>query len=429
MKHPQARVLLTTFSITLARHLRQKLERLLGDDPAVGDRISVRSIDEVGIDCFEQLSGKASIPTPSMLRALIKAASQAADDHKFSMRFLEIEWTDVVDAWQLNSWEAYRDVARLGRKTRLGEKQRALLWQIFQKVRSDLDEQGLTTLPTIFAAVTDRLNNGGEGPAEFVVVDEAQDIGVPQLRFLSALAGDQPNGLFFAGDLGQRIFQTPFSWRSLGVDIRGRSHTLRINYRTSHQIRRQADRLLPPELSDVDGNAETRTGTVSAFNGADPTIRIVESPDEETAVIAAWLAERKELGVQPREIGVFVRSEAELPRAMDAIAKAGLKYVILDHNTETTAGSVSLCPMHLAKGLEFRSVAIAACDDEVIPLQSRIESIADEADLEDVYETERHLLYVACTRARDHLLITGIDPASEFLNDLAQSAHALGGQY
>ena len=74
--------------------------------------------------------------------------------------------------------------------------------------------------------------------------------------------------------------------------------------------------------------------------------------------------------------------------------------------------------MHLAKGLEFRAVAVMACDDEMVPLQSRIESIADDADLEDVYDTERHLLYVACTRARDRLLVTGVEPASEFLDDM-----------
>ena len=101
-------------------------------------------------------------------------------------------------------------------------------------------------------------------------VDEAQDISIQQLRFLAALGGGQPNGLFFAGDLGQRIFQQPFSWKALGVDIRGRSRTLRINYRTSHQIRMQADRLLGPELADVDGNTEERSGTVSVFNGPPP---------------------------------------------------------------------------------------------------------------------------------------------------------------
>src|SRR5579885_3154788 len=108
---------------------------------------------------------------------------------------------------------------------------------------------------------------------DFAVVDEAQDLSVPQLRFLAALGAGRPNSLFFAGDLGQRIFQTPFSWKALGVDVRGRSRTLTVNYRTSHQIRMQADRLLGPEVADVDGNTEYRRGTVSVFNGPPPDIR------------------------------------------------------------------------------------------------------------------------------------------------------------
>ena len=87
-------------------------------------------------------------------------------------------------------------------------------------------------------------------------------------------------------------------------------------------------------------------------------------------------------------------------------------------NVETTSGHVSISTMHLAKGLEFRGVVVMACDDEVIPLQERIEAVSDDTDLEEVYNTERHLLYVACTRARDYLLVTSIKPASEFLDDL-----------
>ncbi len=82
------------------------------------------------------------------------------------------------------------------------------------------------------------------------------------------------------------------------------------------------------------------------------------------------------------------------------------------------AGYASISTMHLAKGLEFRVVVVMACDDEVIPLQERIEAVGDSADLQEVYETERHLLYVACTRARDQLLVTGIEPASEFVEDM-----------
>jgi superfamily I DNA/RNA helicase len=123
-------------------------------------------------------------------------------------------------------------------------------------------------------------------------------------------------------------------------------------------------------------------------------------------------------GVKPHEIAVFVRSAAELPRSRAAVEKAGLPFKVLDERVASTSGHVSLSTMHLAKGLEFRTVVVMACDDEVLPLQERIETVADDADLEEVYNTERHLLYVACTRARDHLLVTGVTPASEFLDDL-----------
>ncbi|RKX41004.1 MAG: DNA helicase, partial [Verrucomicrobia bacterium] len=248
--------------------------------------------------------------------------------------------------------------------------------------------------------------------------DEAQDIGVPELRFLAALGGDRPNALFFAGDLGQRIFRQPFSWKALGVDVRGRSTTLRVNYRTSHQIRRQADRLLPSEIADVDGNTESRKGTVSVFNGQEPMIQVFETEKEEALAVGEWIKELLAEGFQPSEIGIIVRSDAQLSRAEEAVNAAGLKSVRLTGRIMDQEDSIAISTMHLAKGLEFRAVAVMACDDEVIPLQERIETVADTGDLEEVYNTERHLLYVACTRARDRLLITALDPSSEFLDDL-----------
>ena len=123
-------------------------------------------------------------------------------------------------------------------------------------------------------------------------------------------------------------------------------------------------------------------------------------------------------GGLPHECGVFVRSPAQLDRAQAAVQAAGIPFKFLDEHVETASGFVSISTMHLAKGLEFRAVMVMACDDEVIPLQERIETVGDDADLQEVYDTERQLLYVACTRARDHLLVTSVDPASEFLDDL-----------
>ncbi len=238
------------------------------------------------------------------------------------------------------------------------------------------------------------------------------------MRFLAAIGAERGDALFFAGDLGQRIFQQPFSWKTLGVDIRGRSRTLRVNHRTSHQIRLQADRLLGPAVTDVDGNSDDRSDTVSVFNGPPPSIRAMKSESDETAAVANWLKEQLQAGVKPNEIGIFVRSAGQLDRAKTATREAGLRFNLLDDGSDVAAEHLAISTMHLAKGLEFRAVVIMACDDEIIPLQERIEAVGDDADLQEIYDTERQLLYVACTRARDALLVTSVEPASEFLDDL-----------
>ena len=210
-----------------------------------------------------------------------------------------------------------------------------------------------------------------------------------ELRFFAALAPARADGLFLSGDVGQRIFQHPFSWASLGVDVRGRSHTLKVCYRTSQQIRRAADRLLPAVLRDTDGLEDERRGIISVFDGPKPEVKslatVATEADTVRQAVETWLGE----GIAPREIGLFVRTPQLVTRARAAIA--GL----------AGADEIATAPMSLAKGLEFRAVADAA----------------DEAELDDIYETERRLLYVACTRAREHLLLTGVTPTSEYLVD------------
>ena len=420
--NPDARVLLATFSETLANALRTKLRRLIQNEPRIAERLEVHAMNTIGRRLYTLNFGNPELARPNDIKALMSQSAAEVDGHRFSLRFLMTEWEQVVDAWQLDTWEAYRNVPRLGRKTRLPENQRAVLWKIFERVRHAMKSRGLITYAEIFGSLTSHLQAKSHPPFDFAVIDESQDVNVAQLRFLSALGGDRPDALFFAGDLGQRIFQQPFSWKTLGVDIRGRSRTLRVNYRTSHQIRMQADRLLAPELSDVDGNKEERKGTISVFNGPQPSIMVLITEEQETRTIGQWLSDRRQEGLMPHEIGVFVRTPAQLERAQAGVEAAGLSFRVLDENVETTSNHLSICTMHLAKGLEFRAVAVMACDDEIIPLQERIETVSDDTDLEEVYNTERHLLYVACTRARDHLLVTAVEPASEFLDDLVLDA-------
>lgn len=451
--HEDARVLLTTFSDTLANALQTKLRRLLGNEPRLAERIDVLSLEAVGLRLYKAQFGPAALADRETLKTIIRDCAAAVAGNKFGMHFLLGEWEQVVDAWQLDNWEAYRDVARLGRKTRLPEAQRKVLWAIFERVRAELKARKLVTqaeaftclancsqtqlrgpiplgapasLPASSPSVVQRPRAGRDAgaprenktPYDYAVVDEAQDVGVAQLRFFAALGGGRPDALFFASDLGQRIFQQPFSWKSLGVDIRGRSRTLRVNYRTSHQIREQADRLLAPTLTDVDGNVDVRNDTVSVFNGPPPIIRAFNNEDDEVEAVGTWIAENAKGGMLPHEFGVFVRSAGQFQRAIAAVEKSGMGYTILDDHVETKTNHVSISTMHLAKGLEFRAVVVMACDDEVLPLQERIETVGDDADLQEVYDTERHLLYVACTRARDLLLVTSVEPASEFLDDL-----------
>jgi superfamily I DNA/RNA helicase/mRNA-degrading endonuclease RelE of RelBE toxin-antitoxin system len=427
-KHPDSRVLLATFSEPLASALHQKLRLLIGGTPRLAERLEVQSVIGIGERLYVAKLGKLKLASQQAItQALAQALAQQAGPSvkpALTVPFVQSEWEGLIDEWQVQSWEAYRDLVRLGRKTQLPEARRAAVWAVVEKARATLRDQGLITQAQMFTQLAEHFKSLQKLPFDFIVIDEAQDVSVAQLKFLAALGAQaglpKPNGLFFAGDLGQRIFQLPFSWKALGVDVRGRSRTLTINYRTSHQIRTQADRLLGAQVADVDGNQETRKGTVSVFDGQQPSVRTFPSEAKEIAHVGLWLKACCREAVRPAEMAVFVRSEAQLDRARQAVKAAGLDFCVLDDKVRPEESRVSVCTMHLAKGLEFRAVVVMACDDEVVPLQSRIQSIADDADMPEVYNTERHLLYVACTRARDRLLITATEPASEFLDDLTE---------
>ncbi len=179
-----------------------------------------------------------------------------------------------------------------------------------------------------------------------------------------------------------------------------------------------ADKLLPGTVQDVDGVTDDRRRTVSVFEGPVPQLSRFETAEAEVQGVAAWLRAVLADGMAPSEVGVFVRSRGELGRARDAILAAGAQLLELTERDEAAPGRIAAGTMHLAKGLEFKAVVVMACDDNVLPLRARLEAVADEVELDEVYETERHLLYVACTRARDRLFVSGVNPTSEFFGDM-----------
>lgn len=409
-ENPASRVLLTTFSPRLAASLEQKLDLLTEADRGLRERISVKALDDAALDLTQEFQDQPVLASDTTIRNLIAAAQEKGGTTGLAPEFLFEEWNELVDAWRVTDLMAYTAIPRIGRRTRLGQQQRAAAWEVFEAVRGGLSERGEVSWAMIYSELTDWLSSGGEFPFDHVVVDEAQDLSVAQVRFLAEVSQVRPDAIYLAGDIGQRIFRLPFSWASLGLDIRGRSHSLKVNYRTSHQIRAMADRLLPSEITDMDGVEEGRRGTVSIFDGPLPEIFLFNEQSTEIEAIGGWLGTQIEGGILPREIGILVRSQHQIPRAKQAV-----EFVRSDAHENF---EIAIETMHEAKGLEFKAVAIIACDEDVIPDPGRLSDVGDVADLEAVYETERHLLYVALTRARDCLLVTGQEPGSEFLDDL-----------
>lgn len=414
-ENPDANILLTTFNSVLAASLKQKVQTLTGGNHDLTSRITIADLPAATLTLHEKLVGQVVLASEAEVAETLLAAKTEAglevDD-----RFLLDEWRLIVDGRQIEDRETYRDLPRLGRKRRLTGESREALWTAFEIARTRLDAAGVTTYATMLNRLSRHID-GVAAPFDFIVVDEAQDILAAELRILGRMAGGTPNGLFFAGDIGQRIFRPAFSWRSEGVEIQGRSRSLRVNYRTSQQIRQQADGLLPSSLVEADGSEDLRTGVQSLFTGPEPTVHVFDTTDAERDAVAAWLTARLSQGMEPRSIALVVRSELQYERARAAIEAAGLSA----STSADDASAIRLAIMHDIKGLEFRAVAIVACDEGVIPSQERMIEAADAGSLADVYATERHLLYVACTRARESLLVTAVEPASEFLDDLLHS--------
>ena len=417
-KNRQAKVLLTTFSLPLANALKHKLSVLTGNG---NTNVAILSFEEVAVELYTLAFGRTPrVANEAQVKRALETAANELENTKFTIQFLVSEWRNVIDAWQVDNLETYQSVLRIGRRSRVSSGQREKVWPVFARTRELLTGQGLHTWPEIFGEVTSYFAAQGHKPFTHIIVDEAQDLGVPELRLFATMKADNPDALFFSGDIGQRIFQQPFSWRALGVDIRRRSHTLKVNYRTSHQIRRAADRLLPDIIRDVDGNEENRRDVISVFNGLEPEVKTFADAHQETEEVTTWVRKIIEDGINQEEIGIFVRSNKELSRAREVVKLAEQTPLELSNRVEDRGGRISIGTMHLAKGLEFQAVVVMACDDDVLPLQARIETVADEDELDEVYETERHLFYVACTRARDRLLISGVKPGSEFFEDFLE---------
>jgi superfamily I DNA/RNA helicase len=260
-----------------------------------------------------------------------------------------------------------------------------------------------------------KIEASGQHPFRHVVVDEAQDFGPRELKFIASLVSSEPRSLYFTGDIGQRIYRWPFSWLSVGIDVRGRSQRLKVNYRTSSQIQHFADGLLPILVAEVDGEKEERT-TISVLNGPKPEIVRAGNADEEIKALGQWIGELRSRGYKPNQIAILGRTRSQIEMcAIPAVISVGIAFNWLSPVSESNEEKLSIGTLHAAKGLEFRSVAIIGCDARHLPLKSVIE-ITNNAEEREIAESrEISLFYVGCTRARESLLITCYGQPSPYL--------------
>lgn len=400
------KILLTTFNERLVKNLRKKVDLLAPN--TVASRVTVSTLQNFAVEQAVRFGWDVDLINSELLLSILSDC-RAEQPTSLSLEFLMEEWELIVDAWGIKDFETYQNLPRLGRRVRLVSAKREEAWRVFEALQKRLADQNQTTKPQLFHQLARAASQGDLDGYRHVVVDEAQDLGVDELTFLAAIAGEMPNGLFFAGDIGQRIFRPPFPWKASGVNIRGRSRTLKLNYRTSEQIRRASDILLPSFLTEADGNEVRRDDVVSLFQGKVPQICRCSSKDEERHDVANWITELLTNGVEPTEIAFLARNPEILEHCQTVVSGLGEQ-----------GHGIECLDMHAAKGLEFRAIAILSCNDGIIPDEIRLLEATDEAAIDEIMATERHLLYVAFSRAREWVWLSTSGRPSEFVSDLLE---------
>jgi len=423
------RVLVTTYTRSLASNLERQLNRLCPEVMAQR-RIIVQTVFRAASRVLSA-AGEPDFRTISETDLREKLPTVTGD---FSRAWLVNEWRHVIDAMNIKSLDAYLVVDRSGRGSPLTEVQRREVWALIEPFLNECASSRRWSWSDVAfharklveqknrSAVLARAFVGGGVDA--VVVDEMQDLGPSELSFIRALAGDDGDALFLTGDAGQRIYGRRFTLRSCGINVVGRSSILRVNYRTTGEIRRFADTITNFQCDDMDAGLERRVGIRSVMSGPLPVTFQASTRQGEIdnllGVVSSWLTESHitENGTLPKlsyhqsDIAIFARTNELASTIRQALRDRGIDADDLDLEADQVAGngSVTVSTLHKAKGLEFKAVAVVATD--LIPL---IEQDTDPEELPFKNNQERDLLYVGTTRARDALMVSWTGDPSPFL--------------
>lgn len=424
------RVLVTTFTTSLAQDIETNLRTLCPEHlEARPPLIEVINLDRWVSQFLKRKNFERQVAYFGEARdRLDEIWSEVLDDHELplglSEAFVKAEWAQIVQAKGLTEKRAYLKASRAGRGTPLDRRKRAALWDVFSDYRARMISEGLAEPDDAYREATEILSAEAPNlPYAGVIVDEAQDMGEQAFRLIRAIVPETPTGdrnsIFIVGDAHQRIYARRASMAACGIQVRGRSRRLRLNYRTTEEIRAWAISILEGvSVDDLDEGTDTLRGYVSLLHGPAPKLVSCQSETEELEGLVGWIESLPADEIQLADIGVLCSRRTDVDRVQGALRAAGIDTVVLRPGTadDRSFSGVRITTMHRAKGLEFFAVAIPFLSETMFPPAGALESAVDAADLADIINQNRSLLHVAATRAKRALRISWSGTPTNLIN-------------
>ena len=410
--HQADRILFTTYTRNLAHNIERLLTSLCGPE---AERIEVVNLHRWAVNFLRTQGIRLDIASESEIENCWLNTFSAMGQGEWTDPFIRGEWKYVIQQQGITERQEYLRASRKGRRVPLTRPQRAKLWEIIDEYKRNLS--GINKLEWVDLIRETRLylvHNNVSLPYRSVVVDESQDMHPEELKLIRQLVPEGKNDLFFVGDAHQRIYGTPVVFSHCGIAIRGRSRKLRINYRTTEEIRDWSMIMLDEQfIDDLDGGLDEHLGYRSIRYGIPPLVKSFDTLEEEQDFLIENLRGlQKESLLEATCIVARLHSQLEKDY-IPALEDAGIDYLYLQPDTLEDSGSgVRLATMHRVKGLEFPHVIIVGANDGILPLEHRN---ADEAHQADSELRERCLLHVAASRARDTLVVSSHGEPSRFL--------------
>lgn len=410
------KVLFTTFTKNLAIDIESNLKNICSVDEL--SKIEVINLDQWVQGYMRQhVSQHRLMIDRDITNAYWKNAMyEKPDGIELPHNFFQEEWQRVIQPNGISDANSYKTTSRIGRGTRLDRSQRIAIWPVFEAYRRQLDMNGQKELDDCYRSVREYLrNNGITLPYCSIVVDEAQDMGTQAFLLLRAMLQEGSNDLFVVGDAHQRIYgRNKVVLGQCGINIKGRSKKLHINYRTTDETRSWASNLLAGrQIDDLDGGEDSNKGYRSLTHGLPPIIEQFTTELEQADFIKALLVKSS---TPISHICVVARTNKEIESIQILLNKSGIETVIIKSNEveESKENAVRLASIHRIKGLEFDELILASANDGLVPLSFVINDKADQASKEQAETEERSLVYVALTRARKQAYILSYGKISSF---------------